>query len=139
MTERTLVFVKPDGVQRNLAGEIIARFERNGLKIVALKMLTMSREFAEEHYAVHRGKPFYDGLIMHITSGPIVAMVLEGEDAVKQVRNIMGATSPADADPGTIRGDLGIATELNLVHGSDCAETAQTEIARFFTKDELAE
>jgi nucleoside-diphosphate kinase len=139
MIERTLVFVKPDGVQRNLIGEIIVRFERNGLKILALKMMTMSREFAEEHYAVHRGKPFYDGLIVHITSGPIVAMVLEGEDAIANARGIMGATSPADAEPGTIRGDLGIATELNLVHGSDCAETAQTEIAHFFTKDELAE
>jgi len=139
MTERTLVFVKPDGVQRNLTGEIIGRFERNGLKVLALKMMTMSREFAEKHYEVHRGKPFYDGLIMHITSGPIIAMVLEGEDAIKQARSLMGATSPADAEPGTIRGDLGIATELNLVHGSDCAETAQTEIAHFFTKDELAE
>jgi len=138
MTERTLVFVKPDGVQRDLTGEIIGRFERVGLKIVALKMMTMSREFAEEHYAVHRGKPFYEGLITHITSGPIVAMVLEGEDATSRARNVMGATSPADADPGTIRGDLGIATELNLVHGSDCAETAQTEIAHFFTADELA-
>lgn len=138
MTERTLVFVKPDGVQRNLTGEIIARFEKNGLKILALKMMTVSREFAEEHYAVHRGKPFYDGLIMHITSGPIVAMVLEGKDAISRARDVMGATSPADADPGTIRGDLGIATELNLVHGSDSAETARAEIAHFFTEDELA-
>lgn len=138
MTERTLVFVKPDGVQRNLTGEIIGRFERNGLKIVGLKMMTMSREFAEKHYDVHRDKPFYGELIKHITSGPIIAMVLEGEDAIAQVRSLMGATSPADAEPGTIRGDLGIATELNLVHGSDCAETAQTEIAHFFTKDELA-
>ena len=139
MTERTLVFVKPDGVQRNLTGEIIGRFERIGLKILALKMMTMSREFAEEHYAAHRSKPFYDGLIMHITSGPIVAMVLEGEDAIANVRGIMGATSPADAEPGTIRGDLGIATELNLVHGSDCAETARAEISHFFAKDELAQ
>ncbi len=139
MTERTLVFVKPDGVQRNLTGEIIGRFERNGLRILALKMLTMSREFAEMHYEVHRGKPFYAELIKHITSGPIVAMVLDGEDAVKQVRSMMGATSPADAAPGTIRGDLGIATELNLVHGSDSAETARIEVANFFTEDELAE
>jgi len=139
MTERTLVFVKPDGVQRNLTGEIIGRFERGGMKIIALKMMTMSREFAEKHYEAHRGKPFYSELIKHITSGPIIAMVLEGEDAIKQVRGIMGATSPADAEPGTIRGDLGIATELNLVHGSDSAEAAQAEIAHFFTEDELAE
>jgi len=139
MTERTLVFVKPDGVQRNLTGEIIGRFERGGMKIIALKMMTMSREFAEKHYEAHRGKPFYSELIKHITSGPIIAMVLEGENAIKQVRGIMGATSPADAEPGTIRGDLGIATELNLVHGSDSAEAAQAEIAHFFTEDELAE
>ncbi|MCD6283429.1 nucleoside-diphosphate kinase [bacterium] len=139
MTERTLVFVKPDGVQRNLTGEIIGRFERSGMKIIALKMMTMSREFAEKHYEAHRGKPFYSELIKHITSGPIIAMVLEGENAIKQVRGIMGATSPADAEPGTIRGDLGIATELNLVHGSDSAEAAQAEIAHFFTEDELAE
>ncbi len=139
MTERTLVFVKPDGVQRGLTGEIIGRFERNGLRILALKMMKMSREFAEKHYAVHRGKAFYDGLIKHITCGTIVAMVLEGEDAVKQVRSMMGATSPADAAPGTIRGDLGRATELNLVHGSDSAETARTEIANFFTEDEFAD
>jgi nucleoside-diphosphate kinase len=139
MTERTLVFVKPEGVRRGLVGEIIGRFEREGLKLRALKMLTLSRELAEKHYSVHQDKPFYKGLIEHITSGPVVALVLEGDDAVRRVRRMMGATSPAEAEPGTIRGDLAESTQLNLVHGSDSPETARTEIAHFFTQDELAE
>ncbi|OGK08671.1 MAG: nucleoside-diphosphate kinase, partial [Candidatus Riflebacteria bacterium RBG_13_59_9] len=124
MTERTLVLVKPDGVQRGLVGEIIARFEREGLKLVAVKTLALSRELAEKHYAVHRGKPFYDNLLAFITSGPVVALVLEGPQAISHVREMMGATNPADAASGSIRGDLATDTTRNLVHGSDSAATA---------------
>ena len=130
--ERTFVMIKPDGVQRGLIGEIISRFERRGLKIVAMKFMHVSRELAEKHYAVHKGRPFYDGLIEYITSGPVVAMVLEGTSAISVARSTMGATNPADAAPGTIRADFGIEIGRNLVHGSDGPETASFEIGLWF-------
>ena len=135
--ERTLILVKPDGVQRCLAGEIIARLEKRGLKIVALKMLRMDRALAERHYAVHREKPFFNDLVNFITSGPIVAAVLEGEKAIESARQTMGSTDPKKAAPGTIRADLGINMEHNLIHGSDSPENAATEISIFFRPEEL--
>ncbi|TPW03651.1 MAG: nucleoside diphosphate kinase [bacterium] len=135
--ERTLVLVKPDGVQRQLVGEVISRFERKGLKLVGMKMIQMSRELAERHYAIHKGKSFYDELVRFITSGPVVAMVLEGRMAVKQTRNLMGSTRPEESTPGSIRGDLAVFTGQNLVHGSDSDENAQLEIANFFQPSEL--
>ncbi len=135
--EKTLILVKPDGVQRCLAGEILSRLEKRGLKIVALKMLRMDRALAEKHYAVHREKPFFTDLVNFITSGPIVAAVLEGEKAVESSRQTMGATDPKKAAPGTIRADLGINMEHNLIHGSDSAENAATEIAIFFRPEEI--
>jgi nucleoside-diphosphate kinase len=133
--ERTFVMIKPDGVQRGLIGEIITRFERRGLKIVDMKFVHVSRELAEKHYAVHQGRPFYDGLIEYITSGPVLAMVLEGTNAITVARNTMGATNPADAAPGTIRADFGIEIGRNLVHGSDGPETAAFEIDLWFGDD----
>ena len=130
--ERTLVLVKPDGVQRGLAGEIIGRLERRGLKIVALKLLTISEATARQHYGAHEGKPFFEGLVQYITSGPVVAIVLEGKKAVETVRNTMGATNPVAAAPGTIRGDLAIEIGRNLIHGSDSAEAAEHEVKLFF-------
>jgi nucleoside-diphosphate kinase len=135
--ERTLILVKPDGVQRCLAGEIISRLERRGLKIVALKMLRMDRALAERHYAVHKQKPFFEDLVKFITSGPIVAAVLEGEKAVESTRQTMGATDPKKAAPGTIRADLGINMEHNLIHGSDSPENAEIEIGIFFKTAEI--
>ncbi len=135
--ERTFALVKPDGVQRGLVGGIVRRFERRGLKLVALKMLTVSRPLAEAYYAEHKGKGFYDGLIRYITSGPAVAMVLEGDDAVAVARQMMGATDPKKAGPGTIRGDFGQQIGRNVIHGSDSAESAKREIALFFTAAEL--
>jgi nucleoside-diphosphate kinase len=135
--ERTLVLVKPDGVQRQLVGEVVSRFERKGLKLVGMKMIQMSVELAERHYAIHKGKSFYDELVRFITSGPVVAMVLEGRMAVKQTRNLMGSTRPEESTPGSIRGDLAIFTGQNLVHGSDSDENAQVEIANFFQPGEL--
>jgi nucleoside-diphosphate kinase len=135
--ERTLVLIKPDGVQRSLIGEIIGRFEARGLRIVGLKMVQMSVDLASRHYAVHFGKPFYDRLIRFITSGPVVAMVLEGPAAIEAVRQTMGATNPLQATLGTIRADLGQTMEFNLVHGSDGPETARAEIALYFRDDEL--
>jgi nucleoside-diphosphate kinase len=137
IVERTFVMVKPDGVQRGLVGEIVGRFERRGLKIVGMKMLHMSVEFAHQHYAVHEGKPFFEGLIKYITSGPVVAMVLEGTDAIAAARATMGSTHPTKAAPGTIRGDLGLEMGRNLIHGSDGPETAATEIKLWFSADEL--
>ena len=137
MVQRTFVMVKPDGVQRRLAGEIIHRFERRGLTLAGMKLMRVSRELAEAHYAVHRGKPFYDELIEFITSGPVVAMVWQGEDAISLVRTMMGATKPADAVPGTIRGDFTCSMQMNLVHGSDAPETADAEIALWFPESEL--
>ncbi len=135
--ERTLVLVKPDGVQRGLIGEIISRFERTGLKLVALKMLQMDRAMAEKHYAIHKGKPFFEGLVSFITSSPLVAAVFEGKSAVEVVRKIMGVTDPVKAAPGTIRGDLALDIGRNIVHGSDSLENAQKEISLFFSPREI--
>jgi nucleoside-diphosphate kinase len=135
--ERTLVFVKPDGVQRGLAGEIISRLERKGLKIVALKMLRMDRAMAERHYGIHRDKPFFSSLVGFITSGPIVAAVVEGRQAVEVVRRLMGDTDPLKAAPGTIRGDFGMEVQENLIHGSDSVENARKEITLFFNEKEI--
>lgn len=135
--ERTLILVKPDGVQRCLAGEIISRLERRGLKIAGLKMLQMDRALAEKHYAVHKEKPFFNDLVSFITSGPIIAAVLEGEKAIESTRQTMGATDPKKAAPGTIRADLGINMEHNLIHGSDSPENAEKEIGIFFKPGEV--
>ncbi|MGB6837793.1 MAG: nucleoside-diphosphate kinase [Dehalococcoidia bacterium] len=135
--ERTLVLVKPDAMQRGLAGEIISRLERRGLKIVALRLIQMDEALARRHYAVHEGKAFFEPLVRYITSCPIIAAVFEGAGAVQAVRQAMGATDPAQAAPGTIRGDLGLEISRNLIHGSDSLETAEQEIALFFGEDEL--
>jgi nucleoside-diphosphate kinase len=135
--ERTFVMVKPDGVKRGLVGEIIRRFEAKGLKLVGLKQVVPTRDLAEKHYAVHRDKPFFDSVVQFITSGPVVAMVLEGPDAIALSRLLMGKTRPTEAAPGTIRGDFANTTEQNLVHGSDSPETAKEEIGLWFIKEEL--
>jgi nucleoside-diphosphate kinase len=135
--ERTLVLVKPDGVQRGLVGAIIGRLERRGLKLVGLKMMRITKEVAAHHYAEHQGKPFYAGLIAFITSGPVVAMIWEGREAVSVVRSLVGATDPLKAAPGTIRGDLALDHGMNLIHGSDSPARADTEIVLFFNKGEL--
>ena len=135
--ERTFVMVKPDGVQRGLVGEIISRIERKGLKIVAMKMLRIPKELAEEHYAEHRAKPFFSSLLSYITSGPVVAMVVEGKNAVKVVRKLVGATNPSEAEPGTIRGDFGLDLGRNVVHASDSAASAEREIGLFFRNEEI--
>ncbi len=135
--ERTLVLIKPDGVQRGLVGEFIARLERRGLKIVGLKLVDVSEHLAREHYAVHEGKPFYEPLISYITSSPVVAIVVEGPQAIEVVRRTMGATAPAEASPGTIRADFALEIGRNLVHGSDGPNTAQQEIALWFEEPEL--
>ena len=137
MTERTLVLVKPDGVQRLLAGRIIARYEERGLKIVGLRLVQVDRDLAERHYAVHKGKPFFEGLVAFITSAPLVAMAVEGPDAIAFVRTMNGATRPGDAAPGTIRGDFAVEMGQNLVHASDSPETAATELAIWFRPEEL--
>jgi nucleoside-diphosphate kinase len=130
--ERTLSIIKPDGVQKNLIGEIYSRFEKAGLKIVAARMMHLSREQAEGFYAVHRERPFFNDLVKYMTSGPVVVQVLEGEGAVDRNRELMGATNPANADPGTIRADFAASIEENVVHGSDGPDTAAQEIAYFF-------
>jgi nucleoside-diphosphate kinase len=130
--ERTLILVKPDAFARSLTGEIIARFERKGLRLAALRQLTMERELAERHYAEHEGKPFYGELVDFITSGPLVAMVLEGESAVAAARQVIGATNPVEAAPGSIRGDFAISVGQNMVHGSDSTESAAREVGLFF-------
>ncbi len=135
--ERTLILVKPDAMQRGLAGEILARLERRGLRIAGLKLMQVSRDLAERHYAEHQGKPFYGGLIDYITASPIVAAVFEGTNAVVAARQTMGSTKPFEAAPGTIRADFGLETGRNLVHGSDSPESAQREIALWFAVDEL--
>lgn len=137
MTERTLVLIKPDGVQRLLAGRILGRYEERGLKLVGLKLVLVSRELAERHYAVHREKPFFGSLVEFIVSGPLVAAVLEGPNAIAVVRAMNGATRPHEAVPGTVRGDFALQTGQNLVHASDGAETATDEIALWFSADEL--
>ena len=135
--EQTLLFVKPDGVMRGLTGEIIRRIERKGLLITAIKLLKLNRERAEEFYNVHRGKPFFEALVKHVTSGPILAMVIEGPNAVSVVRKLIGKTSPFEAEPGTIRGDFGINLTKNVVHASDNEENAEKEVAFFFKKREI--
>ena len=137
--ERTLVLVKPDGVQRGLVGEIIARFERKGLKVVGLRMLDVPRPLAEVHYQVHAGKHFYAELVDFIVSGPVAAVALEGPDAIATVRRMIGRTMPNEAEPGTIRGDLGISGLRNLVHASDGAETAESELALWFESGGLVD
>ena len=137
MTDRTLVLVKPDGVQRLLTGRIVSRFEERGLKIVGLKLVQVDRGLAERHYAIHREKPFFGGLVDFITSSPLVAMVLEGPNAIAVVRSMVGATRPHEAAPGTIRGDFALETAQNLVHASDGPDTAVSEIALWFGADEL--
>jgi len=140
-TQRTFVMVKPDGVQRGLTGEIVGRFEDRGLKLVAAKFTQLDRELAEEHYGEHEGKPFFDDLVGFITSGPVLAMVWEGQDAVRQVRNMMGATDPADAAPGTVRGDFGLDLGRNVIHGSDHEDEGSwtREIDLFFDEEELVD
>ena len=137
--ERTLVLVKPDGVQRRLIGTVITRFERRGLHLVALKLMRIDRDLAELHYAEHRDKAFFAGLVEFITSAPVVAMVWEGNDAVAQVRGLMGATNPSAAAPGSIRGDLAVSIGNNVVHGSDSPGRGAEEVALFFQPDELVE
>ena len=135
--ERTLVLIKPDAIQRGLAGDILSRLERRGLRMIALRLFQMDEGLARRHYAEHEGKPFYEGLIAYTTACPIIAAVFEGTNAVDTVRKTMGATNPAAAGPGTIRGDLGLETGRNLIHGSDSLESAKREVALFFREDEL--
>ncbi|KPL82690.1 nucleoside diphosphate kinase [Thermanaerothrix daxensis] len=135
--ERTLVLIKPDAVQRGLIGEIILRLERRGLKLIAAKFLQVNQELAETHYAVHKGKPFYEGLVRYITSSPVMAMVWEGPNAIAAVRQTMGATRPTEAAPGTIRHDFALEVGRNLTHASDSPETAAQEIALWFKPEEL--
>lgn len=135
--ERTLILIKPDGVERALIGPIITRFEQRGLKLVALKMVQVSDKLARRHYAIHEGKSFFEPLIEYITSAPVVAFVLEGPNAVQAARNSIGATKPVEAAPGSIRGDWGMMVGRNLVHGSDSPENAETEIALWFSEAEL--
>jgi nucleoside-diphosphate kinase len=137
--ERTLILVKPDGVQRGLIGEIISRFERRGLKMIGMKFMQMSQELAETHYGIHKGRPFYDSLVEYITSGPIVAMVWEGNNAVAAARATIGATNPVEAAAGSIRGDFGMEIGRNLVHGSDSPENGIKETNIFFTPEELVD
>ena len=132
MSERTLVLIKPDGVERGLVGEVLARIERKGFALIALQMRTPEREIAEEHYGEHKDKPFFADLVAFITGGPLVAAVIEGPEAIASWRSMMGATNPANAAPGTIRGDLATETQMNVTHGSDSPESAAREIALFF-------
>jgi len=135
--EKTYVMVKPDGVQRGIVGRVVQRFEDRGIKLVAMKMMRIPRELAERHYEEHKGKGFYEPLLTYITSGPVVCMVLEGENCVAAVRTMMGKTNPQDAAPGTIRGDFSLVTGRNIVHGSDSPESAKREIKLFFNDYEL--
>jgi nucleoside-diphosphate kinase len=136
--QRTFVMIKPDGVQRGFIGEIINRFEKKGLKIVAMKMVSVSKDLAEKHYGVHKGKPFFEPTVKYITSSPVVAMVLEGFNAIELVRNMMGKTNPAEATPGSIRGDFGQFIGRNIVHGSDGLDTAKFEIDLWFKPEEIS-
>lgn len=135
--ERTYLMIKPDGVQRGLCGEIVSRFEKKGLKLIAMKLIHISKATAENHYGEHKGKKFFDSLISYITSGPVLAMVWEGENAVAVCRTIMGKTNPQESAPGTIRGDFGMVTGVNLIHGSDSPESAAREISIFFKPEDL--
>ena len=136
--QRTFVMIKPDGVQRGLVGEIISRFEKKGIKIVGMKMLSVSRELAEKHYGVHKGKPFFKPTVKYIMSSPVVAMVLEGHNVIDMVRSMMGKTNPQDAAMGTIRGDYGQFIGRNIIHGSDGPDTAEFEINLWFKPEELS-
>ncbi|EPF21735.1 MAG: nucleoside-diphosphate kinase [Microcystis sp.] len=136
--ERTFLMIKPDGVQRNLVGEIIQRFEAKGFTLVGLKMMQVSSELAEKHYAVHKERPFFPSLVDFITSSPVVAMVWQGEGVIASARKIIGATNPLNAEPGTIRGDFGISVGRNLIHGSDGLDTAKDEVSLWFSDAELA-
>ena len=135
--QRTLVIIKPDGVQRGFIGEIISRFEKKGLKIVAMKLISVPKELAEKHYGIHKGKPFFNPTVKYITSSPVVAMVLEGNNAIDLVRTMMGKTNPQDAAMGTIRGDFGQFIGRNIVHGSDGPDTAEFEISLWFKPEEI--
>ncbi|UCH58159.1 MAG: nucleoside-diphosphate kinase [Candidatus Bathyarchaeota archaeon] len=135
--EREFIMIKPDGVQRQLVGEVISRIERMGLKIVALKILQVTREQVERHYAIHQGKEFYEGLIKYITSGPVVVMVVEGWKAVKLSRKLVGATNPVEAAPGSIRGDFALDIQRNIIHAADSAENAEMEYSIYFEEEEL--
>ncbi len=135
--ERTFIAIKPDGVQRGLIGEIIQRFEKKGFNLVGMKAMKVSRELAETHYGEHREKPFFSGLVDFITSGPVIAMVWEGEGVIAASRKMIGATKPLESAPGTIRGDFGVTVGRNIIHGSDAPETAQREIGLWFADDEL--
>ncbi len=135
--EQTFVMIKPDGVQRGLIGNIIHRFEKKGIKLIAMKLVSVSKDLAEKHYGVHKGKPFFEPTVKYITSSPVVAMVLEGENAIEIVRKMMGKTNPSEAAPGTIRGDYGQFIGRNIVHGSDGPDTAEFEINLWFSKEEL--
>jgi nucleoside-diphosphate kinase len=135
--ERTLVLIKPDGLQRQLIGEIITRLERRGLKLIASKLVKVTEEFAQDHYKVHVGKPFYEGLVRYLISAPVMAMVWEGPQAIQAVRQTMGSTNPVEAAPGTVRHDFAIVTSRNLTHASDSVETAEAEISKWFSKDEI--
>jgi nucleoside-diphosphate kinase len=137
--ERTLVLVKPDGVMRSVIGEVISRLEKKGLKPVGIKLMAVDRDLAQKHYAEHRGKPFFESLVDYITSGPIISMVWEGDEAIATVRNLTGATDPSKAAPGTIRGDLALNISFNLVHASDSPDSAKREIALFFSSGEMIE
>jgi nucleoside-diphosphate kinase len=136
--ERTFIAIKPDGVQRGLVSEIIGRFERKGFTLVGMKLMMVSRELAEQHYGVHKERPFFAGLVDFIISAPVVAMVWEGDGVVASARKIIGATNPLASEPGTIRGDLGVSIGRNLIHGSDAIETAQEEVALWFKPTELS-
>ena len=135
--EQTFVFVKPDGVQRGLIGEIIARLEKRGLRLVAAKFMQVSQELAEEHYAIHKGKPFYEGLIKYVTAAPVMATVWEGPNAIAAVRQTMGSTRPTEASPGSVRHDFGLEVGRNITHASDSPENAKKEIELWFTEDEI--
>lgn len=135
--EKTFIMVKPDGVQRNLIGEIVARFERKGFTLVGAKLMNVSRELAEKHYAEHKERPFFGELVDFITSGPVFAMVWQGNNVISTARNMMGKTNPADAAPGTIRGDYAVSVGMNIIHGSDSPESAEREINLWFSQDEV--
>ncbi|MDQ0299440.1 nucleoside-diphosphate kinase [Salibacterium salarium] len=137
--EKSFIMVKPDGVQRNLIGEIVQRFEKKGFTLVAGKLITISPELAEQHYGEHKGKAFFENLVSFITSGPVFAMIWEGEDVIKTSRKMMGSTNPAEAEPGTIRGDYGVRVSMNVIHGSDSSESAEREIKLFFNNDDIVD
>lgn len=135
--EKTFLMVKPDGVQRNLIGEVVSRFEKKGFQLVAAKMMTIPKELAEEHYAEHKERPFFGELVGFITSSPVFAMVWQGDEVISTARQMMGATNPKEAAPGTIRGDYGIQVSQNIIHGSDSTESAEREMALFFNEEEI--